>query len=64
MARFRCRLTGNIFEFTTEYDIADMREHPQYTEVEEIEDGLQTEEKQNTKKEVKKTTKKSKAEDK
>ena len=35
MARFRCNLSGNIFEFTAEYDIADMREHPQYEEVEE-----------------------------
>jgi len=38
MARFRCNLSGNIFEFTAEYDIADMREHPQYTEVEEVEE--------------------------
>lgn len=58
--KFRCMLSGNVFEFHNSYDIDDMREHPQY---EEIEDGLQ-EEKQNTKKEVKKTTKKSKAEDK
>lgn len=36
MAKFKCRLTGNVFEFTNEYDIADMREHPQYDEVEEL----------------------------
>lgn len=47
MAKFRCRLTGNVFEFTTEYDIADMREHPQYDEVKDIPDAVQ----------VKKTTK-------
>ena len=35
MAKFKCRLTGNIFEFVNDYDIADMREHPQYEEVEE-----------------------------
>ena len=47
MAKFKCKLSGNIFEFTAEYDIADMREHPQYDEVKEIPDGVQ----------VKKTTK-------
>lgn len=35
MAKFRCKLSGNIFEFTADYDIDDMREHPQYEEVEE-----------------------------
>lgn len=35
MAKFRCRLTGNVFEFVHEFDIKDMREHPQYDEVEE-----------------------------
>lgn len=47
MAKFRCRLTGNVFEFVHEFDIKDMREHPQYDEVKEIPNGLQ----------VKKTTK-------
>ena len=61
MAKFRCLLSGNVFTFENEFDVSDMREHPQY---EELEDGLQTEEEQNTKKEVKKTTRKSKAGDK
>lgn len=52
--KFRCMLSGNVFEFHNSYDIDDMREHPQY---EEIEDGLQTEEKQDTKEKVKKTRK-------
>ena len=47
MAKFKCRLTGNVFEFTNEYDIADMRDHPQYDEVEELPSAVQ----------VKKTTK-------
>lgn len=47
MAKFRCRLTGNVFEFVNDYDIADMREHPQYDEVKELPDAVQ----------VKKTTK-------
>ena len=54
MAKFKCKLSGNVFEFTADYDIEDMREHPQY---EEIEDDLQTEEKQDTKEKVKKTRK-------
>ena len=55
MAKFRCNLSGNIFEFTAEYDIADMREHPQYTEVEEVEEEIVEE-----KKPAKKVTKKDK----
>ena len=47
MAKFRCRLSGNVFEFTNEYDIKDMMEHPQYDLVEEIPSEVQ----------VKKTTK-------
>ena len=41
MAKFKCRLTGNVFEFVNEYDIADMKKHPQYDEVKEIPDGVQ-----------------------
>lgn len=52
--KFRCMLSGNVFEFHNSYDIDDMREHPQY---EEVEDGLQTEEEQNTKEKVKKPRK-------
>lgn len=38
MARFRCNLSGNIFTFMNDFDVSDMREHPQYTEVEEVEE--------------------------
>ena len=55
MAKFKCLLSGNIFEFKYEWDIEEMREHPQYEEIEE--DGLQTEEKQNSKEKVKKPRK-------
>lgn len=41
MAKFKCRLTGNVFEFTNEYDIADMRKHPQYDEVKEVPNAVQ-----------------------
>ena len=61
--KFRCRLTGNVFEFYTDFDIAGMRKHPQYDEVKELPSGVQTKEKQDTKKEVKKTTKTAKAEE-
>lgn len=35
MAKFKCLLSGNIFEFFTDFDIETMREHPQYEEIEE-----------------------------
>lgn len=35
MAKFKCLLSGNIFEFKYEWDIEEMREHPQYEEIEE-----------------------------
>ena len=35
MAKFKCLLSGNIFEFHTDFDIETMREHPQYEEIEE-----------------------------
>ena len=41
MAKFRCKLSGNIFEFTYEYDILSMRKHPQYDEVKEIPNAVQ-----------------------
>jgi len=37
MAKFKCLLSGNIFEFKYEWDIEEMREHPQYEEIEEEE---------------------------
>jgi hypothetical protein len=39
--KFKCNLTGNVFEFSNTFDIEDMREHPQYTEVEEQEEIVQ-----------------------
>lgn len=63
MARFKCRLSGNVFEFTNDYDIADMREHPQYDEVKEIPDGVPIKDRNysadanSTSVQVKKTTK-------
>lgn len=41
MAKFKCRLTGNVFEFVNEFDIEDMREHPQYDEVKDIPEKVQ-----------------------
>ncbi len=52
MAKFKCILSGNIFEFVHDFDIDEMRKHPQY---EEIEDGLQEE--QDSKEKVKKPRK-------
>jgi len=33
MALFRCNQSGNVVEFRQDYDIIEMRRHPQYTEV-------------------------------
>lgn len=55
MATFRCRSTGNTVDFDLEWDIVQMRAHPDYEEV--IEEVKQEEEKP-----VKKTVAKSKAE--
>lgn len=57
MAKFRCNLSGNIFTFINDFDVSDMREHPQYTEVEEVEEEEEIVEE---KKPVKKATKKDK----
>ena len=52
MAKFKCKLSGNVYEFVNDFDIKDMRDHPQYEEVlEESDDGLRIQK-------VKKTTKK------
>ena len=56
MAKFRCKLSGNIFTFVNDFDINDMLEHPQYELIEENDNGLQ-EEKQNTKEKVTKPRK-------
>jgi len=55
MATFRCRNTGNTVDFYLEWDVAQMRAHPDYEEV--VEEVKQEEEKP-----VKKTVAKSKAE--
>ena len=33
MALFRCNQSGNVVEFTDDYDIKTMKNHPEYTEV-------------------------------
>ena len=33
MALFRCNKSGNTVEFRYDFDIAEMRRHPEYTEV-------------------------------
>lgn len=33
MAKFQCKYTGSVYEFTQEHDIKGMREHSDYTEV-------------------------------
>ena len=33
MALFKCKHSGNIFEFKYEHDIQSMRKHPEYEEV-------------------------------
>jgi len=35
MAKFKCLHTGNVAEFTQEFDIEQMRKHPEYEEVTE-----------------------------
>ena len=33
MALFKCTRSGNVVEFRNDYDIIEMRRHPEYTEV-------------------------------
>lgn len=37
MVKFRCKLSGVVHEFESEYDIKQMRRHPDYVEVKEEE---------------------------
>ena len=39
--RFKCKQSGNVFEFSSEHDIKTMRTHPEYVEiVEEVVEQL------------------------
>lgn len=31
--KFKCKLSGGVYEFTAEHDIKTMKEHPDYEEV-------------------------------
>ena len=35
MAKFKCNQSGNVFEFSSAHDVATMRDHSEYSEVEE-----------------------------
>jgi D-alanyl-D-alanine dipeptidase len=37
MVTFRCKRSGCLVTFTSEYDIVQMRQHPEYEEVKEPE---------------------------
>ncbi len=36
MAKFKCKSSGNVFEFFLDHDIESMRKHPEYEEVVEV----------------------------
>lgn len=36
MAKFKCKQSGNVFEYFTEHDIKTMRTHSEYEEVPEV----------------------------
>ncbi len=44
--KFRCKTSGNVYEFNTELDIRSMKENPEYEEVKEEEAVSQTDTKQ------------------
>ena len=48
MAKFKCVISGGVYEFTTEHDIAGMRAHTEYEEV--VEEIVVVEEKPKKKK--------------
>lgn len=33
MAKFKCKQSGNVFLFESDYDIKSLRKHPEYEEV-------------------------------
>ena len=39
MAKFKCIHTGQVYEYTTDHDIAAMLEHVEYEHIEEEEDA-------------------------
>lgn len=43
--KFRCKQSGNVFEFVNEHDIKTMRSHPEYEEVKEQVEELEIEKK-------------------
>jgi len=49
MAKFMCKRSGNIVEFTSEYDIQEMRKHPEYIEVQDEKKKKQVVKKQTNK---------------
>ena len=55
MVYFKCRLSGNVVGFEYEWDVNEMRNHPQYDEVKELPSAVQTKVKKTTQKEVKET---------
>lgn len=55
MVYFKCRLSGNVVGFEYEWDVNEMRNHPQYDEVKELQSAVQAKVKKTTQKEVKET---------
>jgi hypothetical protein len=54
MAKFKCKQSGNVFEFMLEHDIKAMRKHAEYTEIiEKAETEKQEPEKRSYKSKVK-----------
>ena len=37
MAKFKDNASGQVYEFAAPYDVEQMRKHPDYTEVKEVE---------------------------
>jgi hypothetical protein len=42
MAKFKDLASGNVFEFKSSYDVEQMRKHPDYVEVKEVEAPKET----------------------
>lgn len=50
--KFKCKVSGSIAEFLTEYDIKAMLKHPQYEVVEDVVVKEEVKEKKKTTKEI------------